>query len=114
MRGHSRRVKRVGEEADDYSFTNRGFGTVMSYFMSPQTHPGLLPSGQGERGAPGIGVGATASPENLRPGSGKVEVLLGILGLALKRILFKDQPFPKGLPRASHSLSHSLSKHVIT
>lgn len=56
----------------------------MSYFMSPQTHPGLLPCGQGERGAPGTGVGASASPENPRPGSGEVEVLLGILGMALK------------------------------
>lgn len=66
-------VGRAGEGADDYFLTNRCFGVAMSYFMSPQTHLGLLPSGQGERGALGTGMGIT-SPENLLPGSGEVEV----------------------------------------
>lgn len=80
-------VGRVGQEADDCSLTNGGFGAAMSYFVSPQTHQGLLPSSQGERGAPGIGRGTTAFPENLFPGSGEVEVLLDIFGLALESIL---------------------------
>lgn len=103
-------MERVGEEADDYFFTNSGFGVAMSYFMSPQTHLGLLPSGQGERGALGTGVGTTF-PENLLPGSGEVEVLLSILGLALESILFTEKPLPKCLPIATHLLTHSFNKH---
>lgn len=73
----------------------------MSYFMSPQTHLDLLPSGQGERGALRTGVGTTTSPENLLPGSGEVEVLLSTLGWALESSLFKEKPFPKCLPIAT-------------
>ena len=52
-------MEKVGQEADDCSLTNRGFGAAMSYFMSPQTQPGLPSSGQGE-GALGTG-GCTTS-----------------------------------------------------
>lgn len=52
----------------------------MSYFMSPQTHLGLLSSGQGERGGgPGTGGDTTASHVKLLPGFGE-EVLLDFLG----------------------------------
>lgn len=87
MKRHSRMVERVGEEAGDCSLTNGGFGAAMSYFTSPQAHQGLLSSSQGERGASGTRGGATASPENLFPGSGEMEVPPGILGLALESIL---------------------------
>lgn len=80
-------VERVGLEADNCSLTNGGFGAAMSYFMSPQTHQGLLPSSQGEREALGTGGGTTTFPENSFPGSGEVEVLLDIFGLALESIL---------------------------
>lgn len=83
MKRHSRMVERVGEEAGDCSLTNGGFGAAMSYFMSPQAHQGLLPSGQGERGASGTGGGTTTSPENWFPGSGEVRFCRGIFGLAL-------------------------------
>ncbi|XP_036900071.1 spermatogenesis-associated protein 25 [Sturnira hondurensis] len=47
-----------------------GFGTVMSYFMSPQTHPGLLPSGQGETASPGSSLGpySPVEPVVVAPG----------------------------------------------
>lgn len=80
-------MEKVGQEADDCSLTNGGFGAAMSYFTSPQTHQGLLPSSQGERGTPGTGGGTITFPENLFPGSGEVEVLLDIFGLALESIL---------------------------
>lgn len=70
-------MTRARQEADDYSLTNRGFEAAMSYLMSPQTHPGLLPSSQGERGAPGTRVGSTTSPEYLLLDSGEAEILLG-------------------------------------
>lgn len=67
------------EGADNYFLTNRCSGGAMSYFMSPQTHRGLLSSGQGERGALGTGMGII-SPENLLPGSGEVEVSAKLFG----------------------------------
>lgn len=103
-------VEGVGQEADDCSLTNGGFGAAMSYFMSPQTHQGLLPSSQGERGAPGTGGDTTTFPENLFPGSGEVEALLDIYGLALESVL-RRKPFQKSLPVATRSLTHSLNKH---
>ncbi|XP_025731264.1 spermatogenesis-associated protein 25 [Callorhinus ursinus] len=50
-------VERVGLEADNCSLTNGGFGAAMSYFMSPQTHQGLLPSSQGGAVSPGSSLG---------------------------------------------------------
>ncbi|XP_001503405.2 spermatogenesis-associated protein 25 [Equus caballus] len=56
-------MERVGQEADNCSLTNRGFGVAMSYFMSPQTHPGLLPSGQGGAASPGSSLGLYSPAE---------------------------------------------------
>ncbi|XP_004430604.2 PREDICTED: spermatogenesis-associated protein 25 [Ceratotherium simum simum] len=56
-------MERVGQEADDCSLTNRGFGAAMSYFMSPQTHPGLLPSSQGGAASPGLSLGLYSPAE---------------------------------------------------
>lgn len=51
------------------------------------------------------------SPENLIPGSGEVELLLGIFGLALESVLFEEKPFQKSLPIPTHLLTHSFNKH---
>lgn len=69
-------------------------GAAMSYFMSPQTHPVLLSSSQGERGAPGTGVGTTTSPENLLLGAGEVEVLLGIWDWPWRHLFSKKSHSP--------------------
>lgn len=47
----------MAQEAENYFLTKKGFGAVMSYFMSPQTQLGLLPPGQGEQRAPGTAGG---------------------------------------------------------
>ena len=99
-------MKKGGQAADHYSLTNRGFGEAMSYFRTPQTHPGPLPSGQGERGAPAVGGSAAASPEKLLSGSGEVAVLLGIWGLALESILLEEKPFQTSLPINNYPLAH--------
>ncbi|KAL2763625.1 spermatogenesis-associated protein 25 [Daubentonia madagascariensis] len=42
----------------------------MSYFMSPQTHPGLLPSGQGGAASPGSSLGLYSPVESVVVASG--------------------------------------------
>lgn len=69
------------------------FRETMSYFMSPQTQRGLLPSGPGERGAPGTGGGTTTFHVKLLPGSGEVEVVLGSFGLAQESIVLEEKAF---------------------
>ncbi|XP_025870497.2 spermatogenesis-associated protein 25 [Vulpes vulpes] len=63
-------VGRVGQEADDCSLTNGGFGAAMSYFVSPQTHQGLLPSSQGGAASPGSSLGLYSPVEPVVVASG--------------------------------------------
>lgn len=102
-------VEGVGQEAEDCSLTNGGFAAAMSYFMSPQTHQGLPPSSQGERGAPGTGGGITTFPENLFSwlwgGGGSAGRFWAGPGISsLKKAI------PKGLA-SSYLLTHSFNKH---
>lgn len=79
----------------------------MSYFMSPQTHLGLLPSGQGERGSWnwGWGWGNRVPLTKFLPGLGEVELLLKAFGLTLESILLNRYP-KKASPIANCARTH--------
>lgn len=62
----------------------------MSYFMSPQTHPGLPPSSQGERGLLELEGVLQLPLRTCFLALGEVEVLLGIFGLDLESLLLEE------------------------
>ncbi|XP_032694551.1 spermatogenesis-associated protein 25 [Lontra canadensis] len=63
-------VEGVGQEAEDCSLTNGGFGAAMSYFISPQTHQGLPSSSQGGAASPGSSLGLYSPIEPVVVASG--------------------------------------------